>query len=118
MSQVETALFQRVASVEQVREGFVTLFKVAGRAVVLTKVQGQIAAFDGVCTHADFKLGTSRLVRGCAIECPVHGALFDAQSGAVTKGPADTPLTKINTRVEGADVLVEVTWNASGAIPG
>ena len=114
MSETQTTSFQRVASVEQVREGFVTMFKLAGRAVVLTKVQGAIAAFDGTCTHADFKLGTSRLVRGCELECPVHGAMFDARNGAVTKGPAERPLVALASRVEGEDVFVEVTWPQPG----
>lgn len=113
MPEVETSTFQRVASLEQVREGFVTLFKVAGRAIVLTRVNGVVAGFSGVCTHADFKLTTSRLVKGCDIECPVHGAMFSASTGAVTKGPAEEALPAVNVRVDGEDVMVEVNWIAA-----
>lgn len=112
MSETQTSAYQRVADLEQVREGFVTLFKIAGKPVVLTRVDGAVAAFPGVCSHAAFLLGTSRLVKGCEIECPVHGAQFDARTGAVTKGPAEIGLAPLNVRVEGNDVLVEVNWLA------
>ena len=110
MSEVEAGTYVRVASLEQVRDGFVTMFKVAGKAVVLTRIGDDIHAFSGTCTHADFKLGTSRLVKGCDIECPVHGAMFDARSGAVRKGPADLPLPCYSVKIEGEDVLVEASW--------
>lgn len=84
------------------------MVKVAGRPVVLSRVDGEVCAFDGVCTHAKFMLGTSRLTRACEIECPVHGALFDARTGAVTKGPAEIPLPSFPARIEGDSVFVEV----------
>ncbi len=100
----------RVAKLAEVREGFVTLLKVAGKAVVLTRLGEDVFAFDGICTHAKYLLGTSRLVQGCQIECPVHGALFNGRTGAVEKGPAETPLPCIAARIEGEDVIIEADW--------
>lgn len=93
-----------------IRDGFVTLLKVAGRPVVFTRLQEEVRAFHGMCTHAKYLLGTSRLVQGAQIECPVHGALFNARTGAVEKGPAELPLQCITVRVEGEDVFIEADW--------
>ena len=83
-----------VARLADVRDGFVTLMNVAGKPVVLTRIGDEISAFHGICTHANYMLGTSRLVQGCQIECPVHGALFEALTGAVAKGPAEAALRR------------------------
>jgi 3-phenylpropionate/trans-cinnamate dioxygenase ferredoxin subunit len=107
---VSTAAFRIVASLDEVREGFVTRIDVEGIPVVLTRVDDVVRAFDGTCTHAEFELETSRLTRGCEIECPIHGARYSAVDGAVTKGPAKEPLEEISCRVEGNDVLVAPDW--------
>jgi nitrite reductase/ring-hydroxylating ferredoxin subunit len=103
------AAFRAVASMEDVREGFVTRIDVEGVPVVLTRLDNQVRAFDGTCTHAEFELETSRLVRGC-IECPMHGARFSAVDGEVVKGPAKEPLPEIPCRVDGDQVLLAPDW--------
>lgn len=100
-----------VAALGELKESFATLFKIAGRAIVITRTPAGINAFDGTCTHARFHFGTSRLV-GCELECPIHGARFDAATGAVTKGPAQKPLPRIDAIVENGVVRVRVDWPA------
>lgn len=100
----------RAARLGEVRDGFVTLLKVAGHPIVLTRIGDEVRAFHGVCTHAKYLLGTSRLVQGAQIECPVHGALFNARTGAPEKGPAEQPLACIAARIEGEDVIIEADW--------
>jgi 3-phenylpropionate/trans-cinnamate dioxygenase ferredoxin subunit len=107
---LDEATFQVVASLDDVREGFVTRIVVEGVSVVLTRVEDAVRAFDGTCTHAEFQLETSRLVRGCQIECPIHGARFSAVDGSVVKGPAKEPLPELPCRVEGDAVLLAPDW--------
>jgi 3-phenylpropionate/trans-cinnamate dioxygenase ferredoxin subunit len=102
--------YEDVTSLAELRENFVTLFKVAGRAIVIARTPAGIGAFDGTCTHARFHFGTSRLVADCEIECPMHGARFDATTGAVTKGPAKLPLPRIDAVIENGIVRVRVDW--------
>jgi nitrite reductase/ring-hydroxylating ferredoxin subunit len=102
--------YVEVASLDQLRESYVTLFHVAGRAVIVTRTQGSVQAFDGTCTHADFQFATSRLGGGCEIECPMHGACFDALTGEVTHGPAEQPLERFDLKIEDGIVSICVDW--------
>lgn len=97
---LEEAAFAVAARLDDLREGFMTVTEVEGMPVVLTNVEGTVRAFDGICTHAEFKFETSRLVKGCEIECPIHGARFSATDGGVVKGPAEEPLEEYPCRVE------------------
>jgi 3-phenylpropionate/trans-cinnamate dioxygenase ferredoxin subunit len=99
------------AALDDLEEGFVTQVEVAGRAIVLARTGDGVRAYDGTCSHADFLIGSSRLVRGCEIECPMHGARFDAATGEVTKGPALRPLTCLAVRIEAGRVHVEIDWD-------
>jgi len=99
-----------VAALDDLRESYVTLFQVAGRPVILTRVGRVVHAFDGTCTHAEFQFATSRLVNGCEIECPMHGACFDAETGEVTHGPAELPLQSIDVQLEDGVVRLCVDW--------
>ena len=100
-----------VTTLDALDEAFVTRFMVAGRAIILTRTAAGVHAFDGTCSHADFQFSTSRLVRGRDIECPMHGALFDAATGAVAKGPAIRPLSCLPVQVHDGIVRVAVDWD-------
>jgi len=103
-----------VIALDQLRDSYVTLFQLAGRAVVLTRMGDTVHAFDGTCTHADFQFATSRLVHGCEIECPMHGACFDAASGEPTEGPADRGLQNIEIEIVDGMVRLCVDWADAG----
>jgi len=102
--------FVDVAAVADLRENFVTVHKVAGRTIAVARMPSGVNVFDGTCTHARFHFGNSRLANGCEIECPIHGARFDAVTGAVTKGPAKLPLPRLASQVEDGVVRVFVDW--------
>jgi len=98
-----------VVALAELKDQFATLFKVADRAIVITRTPAGVNAFDGTCTHARFHFATSRLV-DCELECPAHGARFDAVTGAVKKGPATRPLERLDAIVENGVVRLRVDW--------
>jgi nitrite reductase/ring-hydroxylating ferredoxin subunit len=108
-----SAHFVNVVELDELREGYVTRFEVGGRSVILTRTRGEVHAFDGTCTHADFQFVTSRLAGGCDIECPMHGACFDAETGEPTNGPAEHPLARHAVRINDGIVQIDAPWAAT-----
>ena len=81
-------------------------FRVNGREIVLCEVDGEIYALDGICTHEELPLDGGEIDDG-VIECPWHGALYDACTGRVCGLPAVRPLRTFPVRVdEEGDVYV------------
>lgn len=58
--------------------------------IIIRGGDGTLTAFSAVCTHAGCTVG----YQGGQIACPCHGALFNAQTGAVEGGPAPSPLAQ------------------------
>jgi nitrite reductase/ring-hydroxylating ferredoxin subunit len=102
--------FVNVVALAQLRESYGTCFEVGGRTIILTRTSAGVRAFDGTCTHANFQFVTSRLAGGCDIECPMHGACFDAATGEPTNGPAEHALPRFNVRIEDGIVQVDAPW--------
>jgi Rieske Fe-S protein len=74
-----------------------------GPKIVLTRGSGDaVHAFSAVCTHQGCTVGS---VDGGSILCPCHGSRFDAQTGAVTAGPATRPLAAVPIVVRNGTVF-------------
>jgi thiosulfate dehydrogenase [quinone] large subunit len=77
----------------------------SGEQAILFRTKKGIFAYSKTCTH-----------QGCTVEyspsnkkliCPCHSANFDPFNGAkVTIGPANTPLPKINVKIQGSWVVL------------
>jgi nitrite reductase/ring-hydroxylating ferredoxin subunit len=101
-----TSALSPVAHATQIREGDLYVVDVAGAKVALTRIDGQLHAFDDTCTHTGCSLADGE-VEGTIVTCPCHGSRFDVTSGAVVRGPARRPVRTHAVRTEGDDVLVE-----------
>jgi nitrite reductase/ring-hydroxylating ferredoxin subunit len=100
----------KICKTTDVKIGSARMFSVGGRAIVVTQPKkGVFRAFNGVCTHQGAPLaqrvGAVRTVSGSMI-CPEHSAGFDTNTGAVTRGPASSPLGKITIKVSATQVSV------------
>jgi 3-phenylpropionate/trans-cinnamate dioxygenase ferredoxin component len=83
-------------------------FTVAGREVVLCRVEDEVYALDGICTHQELPLDGGE-VEGTTLTCEWHGATFDVCSGRVLGPPATRPLRTFPARVDAAgEVWVEL----------
>lgn len=81
-----------------------TVHSDAGR-IALARVQGQVYAFQDLCTHDDGPLAGGALEDFCVV-CPRHGARFDIRSGAVLEMPATEDIEVFAVRV--AEGMIEV----------
>lgn len=62
-------------------------------AYVVQPSAGKFVAFSAVCTHQGCTVGFSRSDK--TFQCPCHGAVYDATTGQVLQGPAQSPLPAI-----------------------
>ena len=78
-------------------------------AVLLVRKGETVTAWSNLCPHAGLPLslpdGRGLLHKGETLVCPVHGASFDAESGACTGGPATgSALDPIPVEIVGGEV--------------
>lgn len=104
--------FHAVAAVDDVGDDELLGVDVAGQPVVIGRVGGQLCAIGGLCTHRYARLADGDLEDG-VVSCPLHNAGFDLRTGAVVRGPAQTPVPTYTVTVEGDRILV-----SAGPPPG
>jgi nitrite reductase/ring-hydroxylating ferredoxin subunit len=61
--------------------------RIDGLPAVICRSGGRLYALGLLCSHAGARLTGGTIVDGC-LECPVHGARFALDGGAVRRGPA------------------------------
>jgi nitrite reductase/ring-hydroxylating ferredoxin subunit len=105
-----TGTFTPVVAVADLRPGFLTTHVVEDRELAVAATDSGVHVYDATCPHSEFQLVPGRLPRGCLVECPMHGARFDATDGSVVKGPAKEPLEAIPSRVVDGVLEVLVDW--------
>lgn len=89
----------RVARVSAVPEGEARGFAVGGREIVLCRVDDEIYALQGMCTHQELPLDGGE-VEGGVLTCEWHGATFDVCTGRVLGPPATRSLEVYPVRVD------------------
>src|ERR671910_2012772 len=103
------AEFVAVANVDGVPPGTATVVSVEGIEVALVNVDGSLYAVDNQCTHLGGYLGEGEINpdwSDWAIECPLHGSVFDVRTGEVLNPPAPTPVRTHPVEVDGGVVKV------------
>jgi nitrite reductase/ring-hydroxylating ferredoxin subunit len=95
-----------VCKTSAVKVGSGKVFTPAGsnRAVLVTQPRkGVWRAFDARCTHEQVPVAGA--ANNVAV-CNMHGAKFNADTGAATAGPARRSLTKFKVAISGTSVKV------------
>lgn len=78
---------------------------IAGGYVITQLVEGEFAAFNARCPHADVQVSS---VEGTQIHCKPHDAWFDAETGEPISGPTDKPMTAVPVVRNGDELVVGV----------
>lgn len=66
---------------------------------------GGVRVLDSTCTHLGCR--TRYDPQATRFLCPCHGGVYDVD-GSVLDGPPPAPLRRLDARVDGADVVVQV----------
>ena len=101
--------FVEVARVEEVPPGTAAVIEVGGIQLAVFNVDGSFFALDNECTHRGGFLGEGEINTDgnqWAIECPLHGSVFDVRTGEVLNPPALTPVRTYPVEVEDGAVKV------------
>jgi Rieske Fe-S protein len=69
--------------------------------IIARPTANTVAAFSAVCTHQSCTV----VPAGKELDCPCHGSVFDATTGAVITGPAPQPLPRVQVALSGDTVL-------------
>jgi Rieske Fe-S protein len=69
--------------------------------IVARPTASTVAAFSAICTH----MGCTVAPAGSELDCPCHGSVFDALTGAVKQGPAARPLPAVAVHLAGGEVV-------------
>ena len=98
----------RVAATEECEgDGCLRRVLANGEAIVLARSEGRIFALEDSCSHEDFPLSDGEIVDG-GLECVLHGARFDLQTGRALSLPAVRPVKTYRTEIRGDGIYVEV----------
>ena len=85
-----------VTSLDKVPPGSAFRTRQGESPIIVLNVEGEIRAFDAVCTHEGCPLGWNPAQR--LIRCPCHGGAYDT-AGRVVDGPPPAPLHRLEAEV-------------------
>lgn len=71
------------------------------KIIIARPTSTTVAAFSAICTHQGCVVAPS----GGQLDCPCHGSVFNATTGAVVNGPANRPLPAVNVKLSGEDIV-------------
>ena len=109
--------WQRVASLNSIPQGGVIGVKLDGFPLALYRLEDNVYATHGVCTHA-LALLAEGFVEDGKIECPLHQGVFDIRTGKALCAPLTKDIQTFAAKVEGDDVFVDPDLPGYGVAQG
>jgi 3-phenylpropionate/trans-cinnamate dioxygenase ferredoxin component len=100
--------FTRACALADLAPGAALAARVDDVDVAVVRDGDDVYAIHDECSHAAVPLSEGE-VESCEIECWLHGSRFDLRTGKPSGPPATEPVPTYPVRVEGDDVLVDVT---------
>ena len=75
--------------------------------VLVVNVEGDVRAFQGICSHEYFELDKGFLTAG-SLTCALHLSRFDLDTGDALDPPAELPIARYPVVVDGGRVAIDV----------
>lgn len=94
-----------VAAFDDVPEGDTFGASCEGRGIALYKVDGEVFATAGLCTHGAAHM-CDGFLDGHEIECPLHQGRFDIRTGKALNEPLAEDIRTYAVRIADGRVLV------------
>src|SRR4051794_1934172 len=91
-----------LATLDSITVGEAVAAQLDGKPVLVSRPTASSAAcFSAICTHQ----GCTVAPAGRQLQCPCHGSVYDAATGAVISGPAPRALDRIPVAVDSGKVV-------------
>jgi len=100
--------FVKACAVAALKPDAALRVEVDGEPVAVVRSQERVYAIRDECSHDNVALSDGE-VDGATIECWLHGSIFDLTTGKPMCLPANKPVPIYAVRLEGDDVLVDLT---------
>ena len=97
--------YVKVASVDDLAPGEMTMIELNGEFICLANVDGTFYAISDDCSHTSASLSEGEL-EGYAVTCPIHAGQFDIRTGKVIRRPPREDVATYEIKVEGQDVFI------------
>jgi 3-phenylpropionate/trans-cinnamate dioxygenase ferredoxin subunit len=95
------------AALGDIEDEDVMRFDHAGHTYAIYRVNDNVYASDGLCTHEHVHLSDG-FVMGHVIECPKHNGRFDMRDGRPLCAPVCEKLKTHPAKIEAGRILIEV----------
>lgn len=96
-----------VAKMADLPDGeLIAVGRIDGEPVCLVNLGGVIYALHDCCSHQEFPISAGAVMKDGTIECPLHGARFEARTGRVCCGPALDDIVRYAVRIERDTILL------------
>ena len=77
-----------------------------GEDIAVFKVNDKFYALNNICSHAQASLSEGE-VYDCKVECPLHGAEFDLESGKALTLPATKPIKTYIVEIVESNLVIK-----------
>jgi 3-phenylpropionate/trans-cinnamate dioxygenase ferredoxin subunit len=95
------------AALSDIEDEDVVRFDHAGHTYAIYRVNDNVYASDGLCTHEHVHLSDG-FVMDHVIECPKHNGRFDIRDGRPLCAPVCEKLKTYPAKIEAGRILIEV----------
>lgn len=96
-----------VCGIDDVSEDEPRAVEVNDKKIGVFVIDEQYFAIENVCPHA-FALLTEGFIEDQTVECPLHEAIFDIQTGELKSGPGCRDLCAYPVRVDGQQIQIQL----------
>ena len=98
--------FRKVATLDELWDGEMTVLEIEGHVVLLVNVDGAVRAYADSWPHLGTRLSQGSLQRN-ALTCATHGWEFDPCTGQGIN-PKTASLESFAVKIENGDILIDV----------
>ena len=98
-----------VGDYSELAEGGAFKVRAGGILLAVFKVRGEIKVIEDICSHGQASLSEGEVSpEYCTVLCPLHGSIFDLETGEPLSAPATAAVESFESEVEDGQIVVTI----------